>query len=538
MGEATPLDIHFPFAGINVISPVYKQPNQPAVNGDYARTVAIGINVRSFDHTERSRGGSRQGITRYVNALPGGVNYITQGLGILTTTGINAPGGGNVQQSNSGRLVLLIAVSQGNVWTVPAGETSYTQATNLTGETPPLNATGLVYSASNNQLQFFADGINQCYYDPTDNSVHTWTPTDGIFPADASNNKPRLICTWRGRTVLSGILKDPTLICMTKVSDPFNFNYAPPVPVPADSAWSGRVGQQGLVPEAVTALIPYTDDILIIGMNNQLAIFQGDPNAGGSIDNVTTSIGIAWGNAWCMDSQGIIYFFSNRCGVFQFIPGQQPQRISQPIDPLLNGIDTGLYTITLQWNERYQQLHVWVTLTIQPSVTTHYCWEARPNAWWTDQFANAQHNPICCVNFDGNLQSDRLSLIGSWDGYVRSVSSNAIDDDGTPINSEVWIGPVLTKFNDAVQIEEVQGVIAQNSQNVDYEIHLADTAEEALSSDPVAAGTWVSGRNYTDTVKRTGYADYIRLTAVGQWALENIRMTVRTAGKVRQRGKV
>ena len=70
-----------------------------------------------------------------------------------------------------------------------------------------------------------------------------------------------------------------------------------------------------------------------------------------------------------------------------------------------------------------------------------------------------------------------------------------------------------------------------------YSIHLADTAEEALTSDPVASGTWVAGRNYTDTVRRTGYADYIVLNAVGQWALENIRMTVSTAGKVRRRGK-
>lgn len=537
MDDAVPLDIHFPFAGLNVVNPVYKQPNLPAVNGQYARTVAIGINCRAFDHTERSRGGSRFGLAKYVTTQPGGITWVTQSLNVLTVTGISVPGGGSMQQSNSGRLVLLIAVSQGNVYTCPAGENTWTVAGNLTGETPPLNATGLVYSASNNQLQFFADGINQVYYDPSDNNCKTWTPTAGTFPVDALNNKPRLICTWRGRTVVSGIIKDPTLICMTKISDPFNFDYAPPVPVPANAAWSGRVGQQGLIPEAVTALIPYTDDILIVGMNNQIAIFRGDPNAGGSIDNVTTSIGIAWGNAWCMDSNGIVYFFSNRCGVFQFIPGQQPQRISQPIDPLLNLIDTGLNTITLQWNERYQQLHVWVTLTLQPSVTTHYCWEQRSNAWWEDSFSNTQHNPICCVNFDGNQKSDRLSLIGSWDGYVRSVSSDAIDDDGTPISSEVWIGPVLTKFNDAVMIDEVQGVIAQGSSNVDYEVHLADTAEEALTSDPIATGTWVPGRNYTDTVRRTGYADYIRLTSSGQWALENIRMTVRTGGKVRQRGK-
>jgi len=535
--STTTITINFPYAGIDVTGPFCRQPNRPAAGGDYARTCAVGINVRAVDVSDRRRGGMRNGIVKYLEARPGAAQWITQELSMLVCTGIVAPGGGTVQPSQSGRVVLLYAISKGNFYSVPAGETTWTIANNSTGNTPPLNYTGTMQSAVNNQLVFFADGTNECYYDPADNTMKTWTATAGTLPVDVDNNTPRLICTWRGRTVLSGLIKDPGTIFMSKVSDPFNFDYAPPLPVPPDAAWSGNVGPQGKLPDVITALIPYTDDVLIVGTDSSIYLFRGDPNYGGSLDLVTNSIGITWGRAWAMDPQGVVYFFSNRTGIFAFVPGQNPERISMAIDPLLQTINTGEYSVVLQWNDRLEQLHVWVTLLTTMFPTTHYTWESRSNAWWQDQFENDAHNPLCCTNFDGNNVEDRQSLIGSWDGYVRSISADATDDDGTPITSEVWIGPILTKFNDSVMVKEVQGVLGQNSGDVDYAFYLADTAEEALAASPVATGTWTAGRNFTDAVRRAGYADYLSLVSSERWALENIRMVVETKGMVRQRGK-
>ena len=289
--------------------------------------------------------------------------------------------------------------------------------------------------------------------------------------------------------------------------------------------------------DVVTALIPYTDDVLIVGMDSSLAIFRGDPQYGGSIDNVTTTIGIAWGKAWCMDPTGTVYFFSNRIGIFAFVPGNQPQRISAAIDSLLLNVDTGINTILLQWNDRFQQLHVWITLTSTPAPTTHYVWESRSNAWWQDQFVDANKNPLTCVTFDGNTAADRVALIGSWDGYVRSISSDATDDDGDPINSEVWIGPFLTQYNDSVMLKEIQGVLGANSGDVSYEVYCADSAEEALTSTAVASGTWSSGRNFSDAMRRAGYAAYVKLTSANAWAMESIRAVLDANGAVRRRGK-
>lgn len=531
------IDLHFPFAGMDVSQSFGKQPNRPAVQGQYARTTPLGINVRTFDSQARARGGSRPGLVKYVSTQPGDVGYITQELTTLVTTGQADPGGGTVQPSQSGRLVLLVSVSQGNVYTCPSGGNTWTAAVNSTGDTPPLNITGLMQSTANNQKLFFADGTNRVYYTPLDNTLRLWVLTAGIFPTDSDGNTPRLICTWRGRIVMSGLLKDPSLIVMSKVSDPFDFNYAPDLPVPPDSAWSGAVGPQGKPPDVINALIPYTDDILIVGMDSSIALFRGDPNYGGSIDSVTTTIGMAWGRAWCMDPAGVVYFFSNRTGVFAFVPGNQPQRISQAIDSLLLDVDTGLNAVNLQWSDRFQQLHVWITLLTSPADAVHYVWESRSNAWWQDTFTSQYKNPLCCTTFDGNEADDRVALIGSWDGYIRSISSEAVTDDGDAIVTSVTIGPFLTKYNDSVMLKEVQGVLGSDSGDVTYSVYCDQTAEQALVSTAVSTGTWTAGRNLTDAVRRAGYAAYVKITSSVAWAMENIRCVVDTQGKVRQRGK-
>ncbi len=531
------VDLHFPLAGVDVSGPVGRQPVRKTYQDKYAKTCARGVNVRGFDRQGRFRGGMRQGLEKYLSPRPGNTEYITQSLTTFVISGF-AIDGGDVQPSAQGRAVYLVAVSQGNGYTVPAGGTAWLAMTNGSSDTPPLNITGLVRSAANNQLLFFADGVHEVYYDPTDNTLKDWIPTDGLLPEDSAGNKPRIICTWRGRTVLSGLLKDPCLITMSKVSDPFNWNYAPAAPVPADSAWAGTVGPQGLTSDTITALIPYSDDQMIIGMDHSLALFRGDPMAGGQIDLVTDSIGIAWGEAWCMDPSGIVYFFSNRTGIFGFVPGNQPKRISEAIDSILLNIDTGDYGVRMFWDDRGKCLHVFVTLLAEPFQTQHYAWEAEANAWWIDTFSDNNMNPLCGCVFDGNFQDDRLILLGGWDGYVRAISWDAEDDDGEDILSEVWIGPFLTKYNDSVMLHELQPVMGVDSGDVSYAVYVGKTAEQALDSTPVTNGTFVAGRNYTKLVRRAGYAAYVALTASTDWAMENIRAILAPQGKVRRRGKV
>ncbi len=532
--EPTHLDLHFPGAGVDRATAYGRQPVRQ-IRGRYCRSAPTAANVRGYDPAaDRFRGGSRKGQSKYISTRVGTTSWVVQDLRSIVTT---SQSGATLQLSQSGRVVTVFAVSQGVPKVTNPGGTVWTAVTNNTGTTPPLNATGVMMSAPNNQKLYIVDGINKRYYVPTTNAIENWTATSGTFPTDSDLNAPRLICTWRGRTVLSGLLKDPQNWFMSAVSDPHDFNYLPPSPVPADSAVAGNNSPLGLIGDVITGLAPWSDDILVMFGDHTIYKIVGDPLAGGNIDRVSDAIGAAWGEAFCADPNGNMYFFSNQGGVFVMeYPNGAPRRVSQAIEPLLKEITTGTYIVRMFWNDKEQGVHLFVTKSATVAATTHYFMEARTGAWWPDVFANTSHNPLCGCTVDGNDPDDRTVLLGGWDGYVRQLDPDASDDDGTNIASEVWIGPILSAEYDAIRLNELQAIMAETSGAVTYSVHLGDTAEIALSAAASVTGTWVAGRNYTDPARRTNHAIYIKITATTQWAMELIRAKFGPTGPVRRRG--
>ena len=119
-----------------------------------------------------------------------------------------------------------MAVSQGVLKTFSPGDTAYTTVTNNTGETPALVYSGVLFSTSCQQKQFFADGTNWCVYTPATNTLDTWAATSGELPVDEQGNAPTLICTWRDRVLLSGLLFDPQNIFASACGNPYDFDYS------------------------------------------------------------------------------------------------------------------------------------------------------------------------------------------------------------------------------------------------------------------------------------------------------------------------
>lgn len=533
MPEDQLVDLRAPIAGVD---------RTYAFNRQFVRQLDTGPitscrdanNFRGYDaSTTRFRGASRPGLGRWQELQMAGLTWVVQDLNKLVGVGFTSPGG-HVQNSQSGRVVLLIAVSQGNVYSAAPGDTAWTPAINGTANTPPLNFSGLMYSASNIQKLWIVDGTNACTYDPVTNTVNTWTASVGQFPVDSDGNLPRLICTWRGRTVLSGLILDPQNIFMSAVSDPTNFDYSP-LSVTPTQAVALNLSPLGLVGDVVTTLIPYSDDVLIVGCDSSIYIIAGDPMAGGQVDRVTASIGMAWGKPWCVDPAGTIYFMSNRTGIFSMIPGQVPQRISQGIDQLLLDIDTGTNIIHMTWNDRFQGLNVFITPIVAPAVTTHFFWEQRTGAWWPDQFASTAFDPLCSCVLDGNDPTDRVVVLGCWDGFVRTLDHTATKDDTLPIESFVVLGPIVTDIGDEMLLFELQAVLGEEAGDVAYEIFTGETAEIALSNPAVESGTLSAGRNLPSFIRRAAHAIYIRLSSDDAWQMEGIRLRIATRGKIRMR---
>lgn len=528
------LDFHFPKAGLDVAGPFGRQPTRQDKNGVYVRTAATGQNLRCFEAaTGRDRGGSRPGLTKLISTQVNGT-WIVQELSIVSTTNSSIAA---VQQSNSGRVVYLLAVSNGVLKVAQPDDTAWTAVTNNSATTPALNDNGTMMSAPNNQKQYFVDGIHYRYYNPPTNSIETWTASNGgTLPVDASSNTARLICTWRGRTVLSGVLKDPQNIFMSKVGDPLDFDYAPDQADLATAAVALNLSDLGYIGDVVTALIPYNDDLLIVGGDSSIYVVRGDPTSGGEVDRISDVTGIAFGQAWCKDPYGNVYFFGSKPGIWMMQGGAGiPRRISQPIEPRLEDLDTGALIIRLIWDDRLQTVNVYLTESAAPAATTHFIWDYRANAWWPDVFANTNHNPLCCVAYDGNDADDRVVLLGCWDGYVRALDPDATTDDGTNIASSVLIGPILTQELDEMLLKDIQFVLAEASGTVTWEILAADTAEAAISASARASGTAGAGRNPTQPIRVADHAIYIKISATTRWAMEAIRAKFAGRGKVRRR---
>lgn len=429
-----------------------------------------------------------------------------------------------------------MGVSKGSVYTLLAGATAWGTPTNNTNDDPPLNFVGVVYSAPNVEKLWFADGVNFVYYDARTDSVERWSASAGELPTDSEGNAPRLICTWRGRTVVSGLLLDSQNWFMSAIGDPTNFDYAPTNPT-VTQAIDGTTGPQGLVGDVITALIPYNDDILIFGCDSSIFLMAGDPMDGGRIDRVSDAIGMAWGLAWAKDPYGTVYFVSNKTGIYTLRPGELPQRISQQVEQLVSELNTGETTIRLAWDDKTQSMNFWFTVTELPSSTRHLVFERRTGSWFEVVYGNDDHNPIAVCTFDGNQPGDRVVLMGGWDGFVRCYDADAEDDDGTVIESSVLMGPINSKVLDEMMLAELQAVLDTESGSVSYSVLPGRTAQEALTATAVFQGTWSAGRNLVEPVRRAAHAFYVLVEATGRWSFEQLRALVGPRGMVRRRGR-
>lgn len=327
-----------------------------------------------------------------------------------------------------------------------------------------------------------------------------------------------LIAVWGGRIVLSGLATDPNNIFMSAVGDPFDWNYSPDVQTVQQAVAGSVTSGYGKNSDIVTALIPYTDDILLIGGTHSIRKFIGNPAEGGINANVTDITGIAYGSAWCQSPEGIIYFFGSRGGVYRMDPnGGLPNRLtSTTIDERLADVDMDNTIVSLLWDDRAIAVRVYVTPKDGGS-TEHYVWDVRNEAWWPFSYSNDSHNPLSIHLLSGGTKSERKVLEYGQDGYVRMVDVESTSDDGSAIDSFVYLGP----FED-VMLLELSATLGEVSQTLTWAACTASSAERAIDAPPRITGRFTGGRNASQWPRVFIERGYLRLSSLGQWSIEKI----------------
>lgn len=514
----------FPMKGIHVVGMKNEQPEGTCYDA---------LNVRPFDTIEsRARGGSRPGLVKH-NSSRSSANRI-QDLNYVTAISSTI-----VATSLSRRTITPVMVCNGVISTFDAGST-VTNAT-VTGNSALGNAAQSPFAFSTELFQrlYYADGRAYKIFVPTNTSAIDWTPTAGTLPGDEANSIVcRLIETWRGRIVLSGLATDPHNWFMSKLGDPLDWDYGPTVVTELDAV-QGGAGFVGKVPDIINCIIPYNDDVLLFGCDHSIWMMSGDPQAGGRLDLITNTVGIAFGRPYTQLPDGTLIFFSSGGGVYRMAPGQgKPESISRNnIDPLILNTNLNTNLIRMAYDEGDDGVHMFIKPLAANTNTTHYFYDLRNQGWFKVQYGSNDYDPVAICIFDGDSPSDRVMLIGGGDGYVRKHSTSVFQDDSTDFTSYVTMGPIVADAGRYPCIlTDLQFVMDNSSGTTIFELGVGDTAETALADfeatftgEVTMNGATISipaGRGYNINPRTRGYFQYFKvgaLTPNAAWAIEYIQ---------------
>jgi hypothetical protein len=102
--------------------------------------------------------------------------------------------------------------------------------------------------------------------------------------------------------------------------------------------------------------------------------------------------------------------------------------------------------------------------------------------------------PSAVMVLDGDKPNDRRVIYGCEDGFIRMVNPNAADDDGVPIEFDVFIWPLQSqRIGGEQRWWDFQADLAFDQGIVNYELYVSDIAD--APGEPVERGVLMPGRN-------------------------------------------
>lgn len=350
----------------------------------------------------------------------------------------------------------------------------------------------------------------------------------------------RIIALYRGRLVISGLRTDPQNWFMSAVDDPTDWDYSPAT-VSATQAVAGNASDVGKLGDAVTALIPYSDDLLVIGGDHTLWVMRGDPAAGGMIDNISYQTGIAGAEAYSWDPNGNMYFFGSGALWRMGAGATSLENLSlNHMDDTFGAINYATHNIRLLWDNEEKGLHLYFTPINQPATAPyHYFWDLRTAGFWKDQLPVVA-GPTAVLVYDADDPDDRAVLLGGYDSYIRYIDIDGLGDDGTAIASHIDFTPAVPAGDLAnVRLIELTPILANDSSPVTLKVYASDTVENVLDeTTPRYVRSLQAGRNSSIRQRVTGNALRIRLqnesTDLQSWAMESLTGMIAVAGKTRK----
>jgi hypothetical protein len=530
------IDVPFPYGGM-ATEQSFSRPLQLGEQGQIATTFSAQNIVPFNPVTGRQQGAQRSGLVNFHdNQADSGTGLQIQDINSITVAKTTIPTDGSLAY----RSTTILAVADGDIvkltssggYADPAGGTG-ASALNSSDNSP------VVFSAVQLGVVYYVDGAVYKKYTASTDTVATWTAsTAGTLPLSGSNTA-KLICSWGGRIVLSGVAGDEHNWFISALNDPLDFDYA--TDFSEDDAIAGNTpNAAGKCLDIINCLLPYSEDILLMGCDHSIYMMDGFPTAGGRMVLLTESTGMSWGRPFASDENGVFYFFGSRGGVFRITDlNSPPQRITQGrIDNQLTSIDLTANIVRMAWDDAEQALRVFIT-ALDGTASTHWYWCRRTDSWWKVVYADPDHNPLCVHTIDADDPDDRKLLLGCVDSRVRYHSATAKDDAGTAISSHVYLGPMKMQGDAVFRLDELQATLDNDSDQVEFEVISGRTYQDAYeNATPDYSGRWGFGKNMADRRRASGRAIFVKIsndTTSASWAFESLLARVHPFGPIEQR---
>lgn len=358
-----------------------------------------------------------------------------------------------------------------------------------------------------------------------------------IVPEEGSETattlgKYTIAAMYRDRLVLAGNPENPQNFIASRVGDHLDWDYGQDDPA---GAFAGNASQAGRVGDPVLALMPASDDVMYIGGDHSLWAMRGDIADGGSIDVVSTAVGIMSNTAWTKSPDGTIYF-AGTGGLFRLAGTNPPVNISTGrITRFFADIDRTASDVHLVWDQTQQGLYVFVTPN--SGTTTAMFYDQRTDGFYPLLFPDT-HGPNSVLLFDGDLPNDRLILLGGRDGFIRYVSPAATTDDGNAIESFINFVPVSADAVTESTLQWMDVIFGEESNfNVTLTALAGPTVDHAFSTPRRSINrTYTAGRRPSRWLMRTrGVYHALRFSnsVINKtWSLEQVAASFNPGGHV------
>lgn len=376
------------------------------------------------------------------------------------------------------------------------------------------------------QHLWIADSSGYYRLDPrlSDGVAATWaSKTAGTLPRGG-----RILGYCFSRLLIARAFDAPDQLFATAIADPYDCDVSPPESNGSE-AWAVPMGQP------INALIPMSDDLLLVGLPDSIRRITGDPARGGTDDLVKEMGGVAFGEAWCKDPENAVYVFETRGSVSFITPTKTGSLTDARIRRRMEAIDPTQFFVRMAWNWKAQGVHVFVVPqgSAPASQSYGFFWEKRTGAWYYDEYPWWVTSCRSVDNANG-----RHVLIGCSDGYVRQFDETVDTDDGAAMRWRVVFPNVraMTRVNRRLMGDDRSNVRVSRPRFTFAEVGqgcvagLLASSENEFPSIPTTEWTLSRGLSEAAPIQARGANVWPRLRGTGAMAFEEGSCLVQDAG--------